>query len=93
MSASKRHFFGCGCCCAEKNRIAPESTVDENEVLINASERINGWTCPLHPLQVTAWLFIVIFSLIHFGILVNYLPRKWKAAGNIVSFSLMQILS
>ena len=77
----------CCCCCSNRSsKVAPENNLSESDVETNSSERINGWSSPLHPLQVMAWLFILIFGVIHFGILVTYLPRAWKAAGIIVSF-------
>ena len=93
MGGEKDTCSGCGCCCKGKNKVAPEANSDQTEVPFNSIERINGWSCPLHPLQITAWLFIMIFGIIHFGILVNYLPEKWKAAGYIVSFHKKGIVS
>ena len=55
-------------------------------VTMNQKERINGWSCPWHPLQFVAWFFIFFFSVCYFGVFVFYLPEEWKAAGFIVSF-------
>ena len=76
----------CSCCCKQKNKVGPADNSDDIQVESNSFERINGWTCPWHPLQIMAWLFICIFATIHFGILVNYLPKEWQATGYIVSF-------
>ncbi|KAK3739764.1 hypothetical protein RRG08_028203 [Elysia crispata] len=39
--------------------------------------RTNGWNCPLHFLQVLAWIVIVYFSIIHYG---AFIPALIKAA-------------
>ena len=57
-------------------------------VVINQKERINGWSCPWHPLQFVAWFFLIVFSVSYFGIFVFYLPKEWQAAGFIVSFDI-----
>lgn len=53
-------------------------------VVINQKERINGWTCPWHPLQFVAWFFLIVFSVSYFGVFVFYLPKEWQAAGFII---------
>lgn len=53
-------------------------------VTMNQKERINGWSCPWHPLQFVAWFFIFFFSVCYFGVFVFYLPEEWKAAGFII---------
>lgn len=55
-------------------------------VVMNQKERINGWTCPWHPLQFVAWFFLFAFSISYFGVFVFYLPKEWQPAGFIVSF-------
>lgn len=57
-------------------------------VAMNQRERINGWSCPWHPLQFVAWFFLIFFSVFYFGVIVFYLPKHWRAAGFIVSFDL-----
>lgn len=53
-------------------------------VVINQKERINGWSCPWHPLQFVAWFFLIAFSVSYFGVFVFYLPKEWQAAGFII---------
>ncbi|XP_078364716.1 uncharacterized protein LOC144649135 [Oculina patagonica] len=53
-------------------------------VVMNQKERINGWSCPWHPLQFVAWFFLFAFSVSHFGVFVFYLPKEWQAAGIII---------
>ena len=72
--------------CNKDNKVSPDYSLQENQVDVNQFERINGWSCPWHPLQIIAWFFLVIFATVHFGILVNYLPKEWQAPGYIVSF-------
>lgn len=57
-------------------------------VAVSQRERINGWSCPWHPLQFVAWFFLIFFSVFYFGVIVFYLPKEWRAAGFIVSFDL-----
>ncbi|KAE8608123.1 hypothetical protein XENTR_v10011407 [Xenopus tropicalis] len=45
--------------------------------------RKNGWSWPLHLLQLVAWCTFLFFAIIGFGILVPLLPQHWLAAGYI----------
>ncbi|XP_031560299.1 probable palmitoyltransferase ZDHHC1 [Actinia tenebrosa] len=47
-------------------------------------DRKNGWSCPWHPLQLIAWLFLCFFAVTYFGIVVSYLPREWRPAAYII---------
>ena len=38
--------------------------------------RKNGWSTPLHPLQITAWIFILFFSLTYFIFMIPFLPTR-----------------
>lgn len=62
------------------------SSRTSSSVAIQQRERINGWSCPWHPLQFVAWFFLIFFSVLYFGVIVFYLPKEWRAAGFIVSF-------
>lgn len=53
-------------------------------VAVSQRERINGWSCPWHPLQFVAWFFLIFFSVFYFGVIVFYLPKEWRAAGFII---------
>ena len=77
----------CCACCKKNNQISPDYNSTHHDVVVNQYERINGWSCPWHPLQFLAWLFLVIFAIVHFGVMVIYLPKDWQTAGYIVSFS------
>lgn len=48
--------------------------------------RKNGWTCPPHPLQFVAWLFVLYFSFVNFTTLVPHLHPDAQAAVYAVSF-------
>ena len=48
--------------------------------------RDNGWSCPPHPLQIIAWITVIVFAVIHSTTLVPALPVSWQPAGYIVSF-------
>lgn len=49
--------------------------------------RNNGWSLPPHPLQIAAWIVIVMFAVFHFTSLVPALHTSWQPAGYIVSLS------
>ncbi|XP_064393372.1 uncharacterized protein LOC135340887 [Halichondria panicea] len=40
--------------------------------------RANGWNCPLDPLQLLGWFFVVFFAVAHYGFLVFYTPDYWR---------------
>ena len=40
--------------------------------------RVNGWSCPLHPLQFVGWFFVIFFAIAHYGFLVFYTPGYWR---------------
>lgn len=49
--------------------------------------RRNGWSLPLHPLQILAWFFLLMFAVLYFGVLVPNLPSgAWRISAFIVSF-------
>lgn len=54
--------------------------------------RINGWTYPLHSLQVIAWAFYLLFSIVCFTFIVPTLPnlllRSIVLAINLIIFIL-----
>ncbi|NXQ85987.1 ZDHC1 palmitoyltransferase, partial [Nyctibius grandis] len=70
-------------CNKPPNKTAPEHLGEAvPEVQVQRARR-NGWSWPLHLLQITAWLLYLFFALIGFGILVPLLPRHWLPAGYI----------
>ncbi|XP_078687701.1 uncharacterized protein LOC144919914 isoform X6 [Branchiostoma floridae x Branchiostoma belcheri] len=66
-------------CCKKKDLSDPGS----NAALAVQSPRKNGWSWPLHPFQFIAWIFILYFGTVHFGILVPVMPTEWQMAGYI----------
>jgi hypothetical protein len=54
--------------------------------LSSESSRGNGWSLPLHALQVCGWLAVLIFMFIYFSTMVPVLPTHWQPAAYIVSF-------
>lgn len=46
--------------------------------------RKNGWSFPLHLLQFSAWLFIIMFALLYFGVLVPSLPFPWRISASLM---------
>ena len=58
-----------------------------------AHPRKNGWNCPWHPFQITAWFFIAFFAVAHYGFLVFYIPGTWRSFGYVVSsLTLLSVL-
>jgi len=51
---------------------------------MNQVERVNGWSCPWHPLQFIAWLFLIFFAVVYYGTLVPHLALEWRPAGYII---------
>lgn len=80
----------CECCCPtnqSNNKVSPGT-----DAYVTHYGRVNGWSCPWHPLQFVGWFFILLFAITHFAILVHYLPLEWIPAGVIVSFHVKQKL-
>ncbi|XP_022237642.1 probable palmitoyltransferase ZDHHC11 [Limulus polyphemus] len=47
--------------------------------------RKNGWSLPLHPLQVLAWFFLLLFAVLYFGVLVSSIPcGLWQIMAYVV---------
>ncbi|NXL83589.1 ZDHC1 palmitoyltransferase, partial [Alectura lathami] len=70
-------------CNKPPNKTAPENLDEAGpEVRVQRARR-NGWSWPLHPFQVIAWLLYLFFALVGFGILVPLLPIHWLPAGYI----------
>uniref|UniRef100_A0A8B9BH71 Palmitoyltransferase n=1 Tax=Anser brachyrhynchus TaxID=132585 RepID=A0A8B9BH71_9AVES len=70
-------------CNKPPNKTAPENFGDAvPEVQVQRARR-NGWSWPLHPFQIIAWLLYLFFALVGFGILVPLLPLHWLPAGYI----------
>lgn len=73
-------------CNKPPNKTAPENFGEAVlEVQVQRARR-NGWSWPLHPFQIIAWVLYLFFALVGFGILVPLLPLHWLPAGYIVSF-------
>ncbi|XP_048672621.2 palmitoyltransferase ZDHHC1 isoform X3 [Caretta caretta] len=70
-------------CNKPPNKTAPEKVGETTAEVQSQHARKNGWSWPLHPFQVIAWLLYLFFALIGFGILVPLLPHHWVPAGYI----------
>ncbi|XP_069073513.1 palmitoyltransferase ZDHHC11-like [Pleurodeles waltl] len=51
---------------------------------VSTHSRVNGWSLPLHPFQLVAWLFYSYLAVVGFGIYVPLLPHGWKHAAYVV---------
>ncbi|KAF8774784.1 uncharacterized protein LOC129984616 [Argiope bruennichi] len=48
--------------------------------------RRNGWSLPLHPLQISAWFFLVMFAILYFVVLVPNMPEgAWQTSAYIIN--------
>ncbi|VDI71710.1 palmitoyltransferase ZDHHC1/11 [Mytilus galloprovincialis] len=47
--------------------------------------RVNGWSCPFHPLQFVAWFAVLYYTVVYFTTMVPALPTNWHPAGYIVT--------
>ncbi|XP_074929875.1 palmitoyltransferase ZDHHC1 isoform X4 [Chelonoidis abingdonii] len=70
-------------CNKPPNKTAPEKEGETTAEVQSQHSRRNGWSWPLHPFQIIAWLLYLFFALIGFGILVPLLPHHWVPAGYI----------
>lgn len=53
--------------------------------MCSALVRKNGWSLPLHPRQVSLWIFLVCMVVLYYGVFVHYLPFAWRIVGITVS--------
>ena len=68
-----------------KPRMTGTSSTASSSVAMNQMERVNGWSCPWHPLQFIAWFFLIFFAVVYYGTFVPHLSLEWRPAGYIVS--------
>ena len=59
---------------------------DVESVKPTRPSRKNGFTWPLHPMQVTSWVVLLVFAVIFFNIMAPTIHEAWKPAAHIVSF-------
>ncbi|XP_065828160.1 palmitoyltransferase ZDHHC11-like [Oscarella lobularis] len=62
-------------CCSDE----PPATGD------NSFLRHNGWSLPLNPFQCIAWSIILIFLVVHFGLLSPYVPEPLRTLEYVIS--------
>ncbi len=55
------------------------------QVGVVAHPRRNGWSCPPHPLQILVWCVIIVLAVLHYGVLVFYIPGLWRILAYVVS--------
>ena len=48
--------------------------------------RVNGWSQPVHYLQVVAWIMFLVLAFTTFGIFIPLLPPEWRYIAYSVSF-------
>ncbi|XP_030437227.1 probable palmitoyltransferase ZDHHC1 isoform X1 [Gopherus evgoodei] len=82
-NASRPQHTKMNICNKPPNKTAPEKEGETTAEVQSQHARRNGWSWPLHPFQIIAWLLYLFFALIGFGILVPLLPHHWVPAGYI----------
>ena len=53
------------CCCSKTynvNKVKPVHHDTEGDIATVQYGRVNGFSCPLHPLQFIGWFFIILFA-------------------------------
>nr|XP_039264686.1 palmitoyltransferase ZDHHC11-like [Styela clava]XP_039264687.1 palmitoyltransferase ZDHHC11-like [Styela clava] len=61
--------------CTDGNKVRVHPRNQQNQFV-----RINGWTRPIHYLQVIAWVVLFLFSLVYFGVVAIAVVTPWKPA-------------
>ncbi|XP_017551299.2 palmitoyltransferase ZDHHC11 [Pygocentrus nattereri] len=84
--------------CLERRfrRTAPVRGSSRNElVTAPLHSRVNGWTLPLHVLQLLAWLMYSFMAIVGFGVYIPLLPPPWNyiAYGVIGTAFLLHLLT
>ncbi|XP_072515823.1 palmitoyltransferase ZDHHC11 isoform X2 [Salminus brasiliensis] len=67
--------------CLERRlrRTAPARGVSRSElVTAPIHSRVNGWSLPLHVLQLVAWLMYSFMAIVGFGVYIPLLPVPWN---------------
>lgn len=57
------------------------------ELILSKPPRANGWSWPLQPFQVLAWLLYAYLAIVSFGIYIPLLPGPWNHLVCAVSLS------
>ncbi|XP_069460408.1 palmitoyltransferase ZDHHC1-like isoform X2 [Ambystoma mexicanum] len=70
-------------CTKHHNKTAPAEDRGIHSEEPQQPSRTNGWSWPLHPLQILAWFTYFFFTVVGFGILIPLLPPHWMPAGYI----------
>lgn len=66
----------------------PNASLPSQVTVDTSFVRKNGWSRPLHPLQLCAWFFLLFFAVCYFFLMVPHLPTsetRW-IAGTINAF-------
>ncbi|XP_038069019.1 palmitoyltransferase ZDHHC1-like [Patiria miniata] len=64
--------------------MSKKSTPSKAGVTYRTSSRRNGWSCPPHPLQFVAWIFIAAFAVMFHGMAVPTIPYHWQPACHMI---------
>ncbi|XP_058419499.1 probable palmitoyltransferase ZDHHC11B [Diceros bicornis minor] len=68
-----------GCCSRSWRRVVPEAGASRpSQIPQRQPIRVNGWSKPIHALQVVAWVLFLVLAFSSFSIFIPFLPRDWK---------------
>uniref|UniRef100_H3DM31 Palmitoyltransferase n=1 Tax=Tetraodon nigroviridis TaxID=99883 RepID=H3DM31_TETNG len=93
VSLKAQGCFGCqsicemSCCSQRLRRTSPMSGSSRTELILSKPPRVNGWSWPLQPFQVLAWLLYAYLAVVSLGIYIPLLPAPWNHLVCAVSFS------
>ncbi|XP_022107535.1 uncharacterized protein LOC110988393 [Acanthaster planci] len=62
-----------------------KSTPSKAGMTYRTNSRKNGWSCPPHPLQFVAWIFIAFFAVMFHGMAVPTIPYHWQPACHMIA--------
>ena len=74
------------CCNPRLRRTSPMNGSSRTDLILSKPARLNGWSWPLQPLQVLAWLLYGYLAIVSFGIFIPLLPLPWNHLVCAVSF-------
>lgn len=66
------------CCSHRLRRTSPMDGSSRAELIVSKPPRMNGWSWPLQPFQVLAWILYSYLAIVSFGIYIPLLPLPWK---------------
>lgn len=70
--------FQMSCCGQRLRRTSPMDGSSRADLILSKPPRVNGWSWPLQPFQVLAWLLYGYLAVVSFGVYIPLLPLPWN---------------